>query len=107
LPGGRNSISRTASQALFVVGKAKEELHLSKKQRSSSFRFIQFFVGQFPLLLAAIKTGSVFSLRFGVDGVAFFIFSSARLGQSELLLFLKLCPFCFVGASVSATVLFF
>jgi hypothetical protein len=61
-------------KALFVVGKAKEEHHLSKKQRSSSFRFIQFLVRQSPLLLAAIKTDSVFSLRFGVDGVAFFYF---------------------------------
>ena len=61
-------------KAPLVVGKAKEELHLSKKQHGSSFRFIKFLVGQFPLLLAAIKTDSVFSLRFGVDGVAFFYF---------------------------------
>jgi hypothetical protein len=74
VPGGQEFYFPYCAKPLSVVGKAKEELHLSKKQRGSSFRFIKFLVGQFPLLLAAIKTGSVFSLRFGLDGVAFFYF---------------------------------
>jgi hypothetical protein len=83
---GHYKIPTTAASPI-VVGKAKEELHLSKKQRSSSFRFIKFFVRQIPLLLAAIKIGSVFSLRFGWTVWHFFIFSSAWPGQRESLLF--------------------
>jgi hypothetical protein len=54
---------------------AKEEYHLSKKQRSSSFRFIQFLVGQSPLLLAAIKTGSGFFVALWVGRCGVFLFS--------------------------------
>ena len=88
-------------QALLVVGKAKEEHHLSKKQRSSSFRFIKFFVRQIPLLLAAIKTDSVFSLRFCLDGVAFFYFQFRTAWTKWVaFVFLKSARFVLLGFGI-------
>ena len=76
-----------------VGGKAKIKFHLSKKQCSSSFRFTKFSLDNFRCCRQKIIAVHVSSLRFLVDGVALSSCSYLRVGQNDLHLFLKVCPF--------------